>query len=316
MEFDSRAHPYKWWDDRATISDATIAGVRYDKAIFANPKSIYAYFDSKIYGCDDYKRKMAVAIFNAIHKRIKTNFLIIGESGCGKTELARVLKEAYPNTVIFDSSNASPKSFKGNNSITDCLLNINDTQPAFVFIDEFDKCLFKGSEIGSMLESELLKLAEGAQVFVGDDKHRKVFDTALVSFIFMGTFAQLKKERSITIGFNSSTNFVEKESPISKDDIVDSGIISNEFIGRLNGGIIQLPAMTPDKVKAMLSDSRYSPVSRLERQYNLTINLTPNRIDELANLTPKYGVRGIYAELQEKIGEAMFENSDLRSVTI
>jgi ATP-dependent protease Clp ATPase subunit len=305
-----------WWDDRATINAENTVTNTYDEKLFSTPKSIYAYFDSKIYGCDQYKKKMSVAIWSAIHRRTKTNFLIIGESGCGKTELARVLKEIYPNTVIYDSSNASPKAFRGNNTLTDCLIGIDETTPAFIFIDEFDKCISKGSEVGPMMQSEILKLAEGAQVYVGEDKNRKLVDTSLINFVFMGTFADLKKEREVNIGFNSSNDSHFKESPITKADIIDSNALSNEFLGRINGGIIQLPAMTPERAKAILSDARYSPVKRLEEQYGITISLSIDKIDELANMSTEYGVRGIYSELQEKLCDVLFEDSNASSVSI
>ena len=305
-----------WWDDRTTISIDRTETRAYDESIFLTPKSIYSYLDSKIYGCDEYKKKMSVAIWSALNRHTKTNFLVIGESGCGKTELARVLSKIYPNVAIFDSSNASPKAFRGNNTLTDCLLNIDDSKPAFVFIDEFDKCISKGSEVGSMMEAELLKLTEGAQVYVGEEKQRKLVDTSLINFIFMGTFAELKKEREVNIGFSAVSGAVSKDTPITKDDIIESDALSNEFLGRMNGGIIQLPAMTSDTAKAILRDSRYNPISRLEQQYNISITISNERIDELANITPKFGVRGIYSELQEKLCDALFENSESTSITL
>ena len=317
MENDNRGQPnLKWWDDRAAISTEQSTANSYDESIFITPKTIYNYFDSQVYGLEDYKKKLSVAIWSALHRHTKTNFLCIGESGTGKSELARVLSKIYPNCAIYDSANCSPKAFRGNNTLTDALLEIDETKPSFVFIDEFDKCISKGSQVGSMMEAELLKMVEGAKVYVGEEKQRKLVDTSLVNFIFMGTFADVKKNRASGIGFNSSSEAPSKDTPITKDEIVESGALSNEFLGRMNGGIIQLPVMTTENAKAIITDIRYSPVSRLEKQYSVSINLSPNKVEELANLTQKYGVRGIYAELQEKICDALFENSETSTIEI
>ena len=312
MDGNNRGHP--WWDDRVELTKTT--AVSFDESIFATPKSIYNYFDSKIYGCDEYKKKMSVAIWSSLHHDIKSNFLVIGESGCGKTELARVLKEIYPNTAIFDASNASPKAFKGNNSLSDCLLSVDTTQKPWVFIDEFDKCILKGSNVGSMMADEILKLAEGAQIYVGEDKQRKLVDTSLVNCVFLGSFSELKKNREVNIGFCSSGNSISKDSPIIRTDILASGILSNEFLGRMNFGIIQLPSMTPNVAKEILKDARYSPVTRLAKQYGISISIHPNHIEELANMTPEYGVRGIYSELQERICNALFEDSETTTIEL
>ncbi len=314
MDANSYEHP--WWDDRTAFSPQKEATNSYDEKIFATPKSIYEYFDSKLYGCEEYKKKMSVAIWSSIHRNTKTNFLVIGESGCGKTELARILRDIYPNTVIYDASNASPKSFRGNNSLTDCLLNVDASQKPWVFIDEFDKCITKGSEVGSMMAAEILKLAEGAQVFVGEEKQRKLVDTSLVNFVFLGTFAELKKEREPSIGFGSKDSSLSKDSPITKEDLIESDALSNEFLGRINGGIIQLPSMNTETAMKILKDTRYSPISRLEKQYGVSIKLSPEQLEKLANITPEYGVRGIYSELHEKICDALFENSETSSIQI
>ena len=310
MDDNNRGHP--WWDDRVELTKTT--DVSFDNSIFATPKSIYNYFDSRIYGCEEYKKKMSVAIWSSLHRNTKSNILVIGESGCGKTELARVLKKVYPNTTIFDASNASPKAFKGNNSLSDCLLSVDTSQKPWVFIDEFDKCILKGSNVGSMMADEILKLAEGAQIYVGEDKQRKLVDTSLVNCVFIGSFSELKKHRSANIGFCVSVNSVSKDSPITKTDILDS--LNNEFLGRMNGGIIQLPSMTPNAAKEILKDERYSPVTRLEKQYGISISIHPNHIEELANMTTEYGVRGIYSALQERICNALFENSETTTIEL
>lgn len=313
---------FPWWHDQCVFDshpipkDKTLVGFESDSPIFETPKSIKAHFDKQLYGCEEYKRAIATAIWSSLNRNIKSNFLIVGESGCGKTELARIVSQVYSNTVIFDASQCSPKSYKGNATLSDTLLNIDtrpSAPPAWVFIDEFDKALAK-AELGAMLEAELLKFTEGAEIFVGEDKSRKLVDTSKVNFVFMGTFAALKKNRSQGIGFNA--DYSPKEAPITKETIVTSGLLSNEFLGRINGGIIQVEPMTNEKAMQLLMDERYSPVERLSKQYRVNLNLTPDKYLELANMTSKYGVRGIYAELQSKINDALFEDASITTITI
>ncbi|SDB16400.1 AAA family ATPase [Eubacterium oxidoreducens] len=305
---------YKWWDDRATIT-TNKPDADFDKELFKTPKSIKNYLDSKMFGCEQYKKRMSVAIFSAIHKKVKTNMLVIGNSGSGKTELARILKEIYPNTVIFDASLVSPKSYRGNTSFSDMFLSLDTTRPAFCFVDEIDKALCRHeSELGTLMQNELLKLVEGSELFVGEDKNKKKIDTSLVSFIFMGTFDSVRQERKSSIGFGSDVTLSNKDTPVTKEEIEDSETLSAEFLGRLNGGIITIPPVTESIAMAVLADERYSPISRLEKTYSVSIKLKTTNIEELAQSTAKYGFRAIYSELHEKLCDALYEDSN--SVTI
>ncbi len=316
MVSESSMNAYKWWDDRATNLSNTPT-INFDPALFKTPKNIKKYLDSKMFGCDEYKKRMSVAIFSAINKNVKTNMLVIGNSGSGKTELARVLKEIYPNTIIFDASLVSPKSYKGNTSFSDMFLSLDTTKPAFCFVDEIDKALCRyESELGSLMQNELLKLIEGSELFVGEDKNKKQINTQLVSFIFMGTFDSLRKERKSNIGFGSNTAAQNEDSPVTKEEIEESKILSAEFLGRINGGIITIPPVTEETTKSVLTDERYSPISRLEKAYGISIKLQSTNIDELAENTSKYGYRAIYSELHEKLCEAIYEDSESTTISI
>lgn len=150
---------YPWWDDRNSIIEPTPRKSQsLSNEIFATPKTLYEYFDSKLYGCEEYKKAMATAIWSSLHLHTKSNFLIIGPSGCGKTELARILADVYSNTTIFDATSASPVSYKGNCTISDCLLQVDTREsapPPWFFIDEIDKAILKGGECASMIMNPL-----------------------------------------------------------------------------------------------------------------------------------------------------------------
>ncbi|MBQ4231721.1 MAG: AAA family ATPase [Lachnospiraceae bacterium] len=310
-----------WWDSRTVLKPRKYKSLRYsrNKAILKTPKTIYDFLDSKLYGCNEYKKALSTAIWSSINLKTKSSFLVIGPSGCGKTELARALSEIYFNSTIFDASLVSPRSYKGNNTISDCLLNVdtdNTTLPPWIFIDEIDKALNK-PDLGDMIQNELLKMTEGGEIYVGkDDRDRKLIDTSRVNFVFLGTFAGIKKEHKNSIGFSFNEDEANVNSAITRDTLLDSNMLSNEFLGRINGGIIEVEPMDEQKASALLSDKRLSPIRRLEKQYKIDICVSDEKRKELVGLTSKYGVRGIYSELQQKINDAIFEDCTIQSITL
>lgn len=319
----SNIDKYPWWDDRIACV-ASFARSDADKKIntetFKSPRSLYDYFDTQIYGCHEYKKAMATAIWSSLHLNTKTNFLVIGPSGCGKTELARVFSKIYKNTVIFDASSASPVSYKGHTTFAQALLEVDtseDALPPWVFIDEVDKALLKGEECGPMLMNELLKMIEGGQLFTGrDDKSREEVDTSRVNFVLLGTFEGLKREQKNTIGFAAESRSVSSDSPITRDMLHDSKLLSNELLGRINGGIIEVDPISKTDAESLLSDPRYSPVARLEKQYHIKIDLSSEKHDELIGMISKYGIRGIFSEIQSRINNALFEDCTVERLSI
>lgn len=319
MKESTREPPYidfPWWDDRNNcIPKEPIKKSAFEiNKIFSTPKSIYEYFDAHLFGCEKYKRTIATALWSSLKKNIKSNFIVIGDSGCGKTELARILSEIYENLTIFDASQCSPKSYKGNTTLSDALLSVDTSPgalPAWVFIDEFDKALNK--DLGVLLEAEVLKLIEGASIFVGDDKSRQLVDTSRINFVFLGTFAHLKKERKHSIGF--SNDYSPTEPSFDKELLTESKMLSNEFLGRINE-IITLEPMSCEKALQLLSQPHISPIERLSAQYGINLQVSPEKYAELANMTAKFGIRGIYSELTSKINDALFEDSSIKELTI
>lgn len=321
----SRANSLPWWDDRSTFSASIVRDTAKEKeldvpAIFETPRSIYDYLDSRLFGCHEYKKAISTAIWSSLHLKTKTNFLVIGPSGCGKTELARILSDVYYNMVIFDATSASPVSYKGCVTMSQCLLEIDNGEnalPPWIFIDEVDKALLKGEECGTMLMNELLKMTEGGKLYVGkDEKERVLVDTSRVNFVFMGTFSALKKERRPSFGFTSDTACTAPSAPVTRDMLHQTQLLSDEFLGRINGGILEVEPMNETKAAALLADERYSPITRLEEKYRIKINLSDTKRKELISMTSRYGVRGIYSELQNRINDMIFEDCTAKTLTI
>ena len=314
---------YPWWDDRlrcvASFSRSE-SDVKINTETFKTPRSLYEYFDSMLYGCHEYKKAMATAIWSSLNLKTKTNFLVIGPSGCGKTELARVFSKIYKNTVIYDASTVSATSYKGHATIAQSLMEVDtspEALPPWIFIDEIDKAILRDDECGPMIMNELLKMIEGGTVFTGkDERSREAIDTSRVNFVLLGTFADLKRDQKNTIGFISDKDNSSASAGITRDVLYNSHMLSNEFLGRINGGILEVDPMDEAKAVKLLFDPRYSPVNRLEKQYKIKIDLSEEKCRELIGMVTKYGIRGIYSELQSKINDALFEDCKIETLTI
>lgn len=312
-----------WWDDRTKQMASIMRDVekeRREADIFSTPKSIYKYFDKRLFGCHEYKKALSTAIWSSINLKTKTNFLVIGPSGCGKTELARILSNVYYNTTIFDASTVAPVSYKGTVTMSQCLLEVDTSdhaKPAWIFIDEIDKALLKESELAPMIMNELLKMIEGGNIYAGtDEKNKKLVDTSKINFVMLGTFSELKNERRKSFGFISEPDTQDSGSIITRDTLRDSSQLSNEFLGRINGGIIEVEPMDEKKAEALLANENYSPIKKLERKYRVEIELSEERRRQLVGMVSKYGVRGIYTELQTLINDAIFEDCYTEKITL
>ena len=204
--------------------------------------------------------------------------------------------------------------------MSQCLLEVDTSdhaKPAWIFIDEIDKALLKESELAPMIMNELLKMIEGGNIYAGtDEKNKKLVDTSKINFVMLGTFSELKNERRKTFGFISEPDTQDSGSIITRDTLRDSSQLSNEFLGRINGGIIEVEPMDEKKAEALLADENYSPIKKLERKYRVEIELSEERRRQLVGMVSKYGVRGIYTELQTLINDAIFEDCYTEKITL
>ena len=276
------------------------------KAIY-NPSKIKDYLDDYIIGQDEAKISMSVAICQHF-KRInnpntdldieKTNVLLLGPTGCGKTFLARKLAD-YLNIpfTIFDATGITEAGYVGDDveSVLVRLLSaaegdMEKAQRGIVYIDEIDKLARKGESAsitrdvsGEGVQQALLKMIEGNVMRIPTTDKRKhpkgdmnEIDTKNILFICGGAFVGLDKiiqrrKDSNSIGFTSKIstqeNSVEYFSEVTTKDLITYGMIP-EFIGRF-GIITNVEELNIKQLVQILRE----PKNSLLKQYQYLFEL-------------------------------------------
>ena len=276
------------------------------KAIY-NPSKIKDYLDDYVIGQDEAKISMSVAICQHF-KRInnpntdldieKTNVLLLGPTGCGKTFLARKLAD-YLNIpfTIFDATGITEAGYVGDDveSVLVRLLSAADgdmekAQRGIVYIDEIDKLARKGESAsitrdvsGEGVQQALLKMIEGNVMRIPTTDKRKhpkgdmnEIDTKNILFICGGAFVGLDKiiqrrKDSNSIGFTSKIstqeNSVEYFSEVTTKDLITYGMIP-EFIGRF-GIITNVEELNIKQLVQILRE----PKNSLLKQYQYLFEL-------------------------------------------
>ena len=321
-----------------------------------DPKQIRQHLDKYVIGQDQAKIMLSVAIANH-YKRIKnkdanteiekTNILMLGPTGSGKTLLARtVARYLDVPFVIADATSLTEAGYVGDDveSLISRLFvaagnNIEKTQRGIVFVDEIDKITRKseGSSItrdvsGEGVQQALLKLVEGTKCRItaaGGRKHPSgdmiEIDTTDILFIAGGAFVGLEnivknRVHGTTIGFNatvSSKNNVQMHlDQTTPDDLVRYGLIP-EFVGRFPSWVALKELDKKDLIR-ILKEVKHNYISQYQwlfKQDNVDLAFTADSLDLIAERTikNKTGARGLHSELERVLLPHMYNLTQYRT---
>lgn len=327
---------------------------RREEGPVLTPRQISERLDRYVIGQEEAKRAVAIAAHNHL-KRIqarrlrrgslikKSNILLIGPTGSGKTHIARNLAEilSVPFTTV-DATEYTEAGYYGKDvevMISDLLFKANhsveDTQRGIIFVDEVDKIARRSQGArngagsrdigGEGVQQALLKLLEGREVFVPMNVTQAwnksdfvQIDTRDILFICAGTFSDLHEYGdggSRPLGFGAEEAVRHARRRITVKELVDFGMLA-EFLGRLPV-MVQLHALGEEELLRVLTEPPDSVLRELRELLafdEIELDFTQEALRAVVRFSVEKGLgaRGLRSILEHVMSDVMFEAPELR----
>ncbi len=336
------------------IEEELAPAPQVDDAPLPKPREVYDFLDSWVIGQERAKRALSVAVYNhykRVHSReagndediagTKSNILMLGPTGTGKTHLARSLARMLQVPfAIVDATALTEAGYVGED-VENILLkliqaadgDIKRAERGIIYIDEIDKIGRKGENAsitrdvsGEGVQQALLKIIEGTVASVPPQGGRKhphqqflEIDTSGILFIAAGAFAGIEEivksrlgQRSTGFGSNlkSASEYGDLYESVTPEDLHKFGMIP-EFIGRLPV-ITSTHVLTESDLSRVLTEPRNCLVRQYQHLFELDgidLEFTPGALLAIAAQANERGTgaRGLASIMESTLSDLMFE---------